>query len=322
MGNSAQSSNDTMDSLSEFKLTYRENGHDQFGHVAVYHHPTTGEMKLMKEVSFDADIVDVFLSSYIKARSFKRSFFTTAKVIDGSSKQESRRLCSACGAVQTYSVVCDKIDRHLLGEILYRSTSKPGGDFFHESELWYILSAILEVEEFIESSPKKLHGNLRLNSVLLSNDGNYRSNSGQIKFLDPILLFPKDNNYTRSFYVGGRAALSPEEIKARSFKDTIPKVNAEACEVWTIGIILLCCGSLIAEDSLYCWKDFSFNWHLQTDAIKFMRRSYSAELSSLVDKCVSENPEDRPTLNALRDILSMQTAGDALSIESSGISEN
>lgn len=182
MGNSAQVNNDTLASLSEFKLTYRENGHDQFGHVAVYRHPITTEVKLVKEVSFDSDIVDVFLDNYIKCKSFKRSCFTTSKVIDGTTKNDSKRLCSGCGAMQTYSVVCDKIDRHMLGEILFRSVSKPGGDYFQESELWYILSAILDVEELVESSPKKFHGNLRLNSILLSNEGTqaYDTRSDQV----------------------------------------------------------------------------------------------------------------------------------------------
>lgn len=145
---------------------------------------------------------------------------------------------------------------------------------------------------------------------------------GQIKFMDPILLFPKDNNYTRSFFVGGRAALSPEEIRSRSFKDAIPKVNIEACEVWTIGIMLLCTGSLTTEDSLYSWNDFSLNWHLLTDRLKFMKSAYSSELSTLVSRCLSENSEDRPSMHQLRETLSLQRAGDALSLESSGISEN
>lgn len=175
MGNGNSQSTDDPASLRDYKLTYRENGHDQFGHVSVYKHLHTAECKLIKDVAFDADEIETFIDNYVSSGKFKQEFFTTASVIRSFDKKSTQtKMCADCGAFQSYSIVCDKFDKTLQSEILYRAHGQTEIDLFQESEIWYILQCILEVEDFIGTTPRRLHGNLKLNCILLTNEGKNR----------------------------------------------------------------------------------------------------------------------------------------------------
>ncbi len=110
--------------------------------------------------------------------------------------------------------------------------------------------------------------------------------AGIIAFVDPILNFPRDTNYSRSFGPGVKGALSPEELQARQAKELFPKVGAEECEVWTIGIILLCVALLVTEDVFYDFKANELETHTLVSGMQRVRDMYSQGFYDILSGCL------------------------------------
>lgn len=68
-------------------------------------------------------------------------------------------------------MVTEAFERTLLGEILQRAAEKQGADFFEEPEIWFILESFIQMEKFVSKYPRRVHGNLRLASVLINEEG-------------------------------------------------------------------------------------------------------------------------------------------------------
>ena len=125
----------------------------------------------MKELRFDSDELQAFLQQYIADRVYRQPFFTTLQVQAAPAGAGATGLCSGCGSLARYSAVSEAFERSLLGEILQRAAEKQGADFFEEPEIWFILESILQMERFVAKYPRRVHGNLRLASILINEEG-------------------------------------------------------------------------------------------------------------------------------------------------------
>lgn len=117
--------------------------------------------------------------------------------------------------------------------------------------------------------------------------------------MDPSLIFPKDTNYSRSFYPGQKGALSPEELACLQSKQTVPKVDVEACESWTIGMIILCTCLLVLEEKFYNWNSFEVNQHVLEEGLNKLSIKYSPQLSKLVQNCLADSSISRTKISQM-----------------------
>lgn len=118
-----------------------------------------------------------------------------------------------------------------------------------------------------------------------------------------MLLFPKETNYTKGFVAGFQGPVSPEELRCRSQRKIIPKVDCEASEVFVIGLELLCIALLISEEKFYDWKNFELVAPLLSEGLKKAHRKYSDSLVDLIKSCLDQNPEARPTIELLHKLV-------------------
>lgn len=114
-----------------------------------------------------------------------------------------------------------------------------------------------------------------------------------------MLLFPKETNYSKAVTSGFPGPVSPEELRCRSQRKAIPKVDCEASEVYVIGMELLCIALLVEEHKFYDWKNLEVLAPLLSEGLKKAQRKYSDELVDLIKSCLDPNPESRPTIEVL-----------------------
>jgi len=135
-------------------------------------------------------------------------------------------------------------------------------------------------------------------------------------FIDPILCFPRETNYSRSLNSPIlRPSLSPEELELRQNKVLIPKVAVEPAEVWSIGIILLSVCLLSGEESFYTAEyDYKVQHErIQTGLQKISQR-YSVNLHHTIKGCLSMEPNLRPSILNLWEEVENRRAEDTNSV--------
>ena len=135
-------------------------------------------------------------------------------------------------------------------------------------------------------------------------------------FIDPILCFPRETNYSRSLNSSiFRPSLSPEELELRQNKVLIPKVAAEPCEVWTIGIILLSVCLLAGEESFYTAdQDYKVQHERIQSGLQKLSQRFSANLHHTIKGCLSIEPNLRPSINNLWEEVENRRAEDTGSV--------
>ena len=174
MGGSASAQNaPEADALEQFEVLLREAQNEHLGSVSVYKKKGAEEYRWTKEQRFDSDELQAFLQQYIGDKLFRQPFFTTLQVAAGGGQGGSggAGLCSGCGSQPRFLVVVEGLERTLLSEVLQRAGEKEGADFFEEPEIWFILESLIQMERFVAKYPRRVHGNLRLASVLINEDG-------------------------------------------------------------------------------------------------------------------------------------------------------
>jgi len=268
----------------------------QVGSVLVYQSKLSQESSLwVADVMVEADNFEAHLSNYITSRKCIQPFFPTVAVEVSQEESLSIGMCGACTGSKRIRVLMKPYPRTLLTEVIHRAAIPGGAEFFEESEIWYILGQLIEVEVFMQSSPRDTHGNISLFSIMISEDG-------LAVLPDPLLLFPRDTNYTRSYLSEYRGPLSPEELVARASKQSIPKINSEAVEVWALGLVTLCTCLLVGEDKFYAFKEGTLwlNRTLLDEGLRKVEKRYSHQLTELIRGCLFDNPSNRMMFNTLR----------------------
>lgn len=177
MGGTASAQNPPeADALEQFEALLKDAQNEHLGTASVYKKKTAEEFRWVKEQRFDSDELQAFLQQYIADKLYRQPFFTTLQVqaAPGQAGSAGGGLCSGCGSQAPFVVVVEALERTLLGEILQRAGEKQGADFFEEPEIWFILESLIQMERFVAKYPRRVHGNLRLASVLINEEGRRR----------------------------------------------------------------------------------------------------------------------------------------------------
>lgn len=123
-------------------------------------------------------------------------------------------------------VTMELVERDLEVEIQKRSTQD---EHYPECEIWYILESIMLVEKNLLEK-NRMHGDIRTNSIFISN-------GGQAKFIDTSIIDHHFDAYMKSVLRIAKCPLAPEQLDMLKDNKAKPDFDAQATEVWAIGIV-------------------------------------------------------------------------------------
>ena len=79
---------------------------------------------------------------------------------------------------------------------------------------------------------------------------------GVAKFPDSNLVDYRQDAYTKTLLRIAKCPIAPELLTQVKKRETKYKHNVESSESWMIGVLLLCCATLVPEDAFYDWIGF------------------------------------------------------------------
>lgn len=107
--------------------------------------------------------------------------------------------------------------------------------------------------------------------------------------MDPLLIHPRDSNYTRSeLNPALKPPLSPEELQSRRQKTTLPFCQQEQSEVWALGLIILSLSLLLPEETFYNWENLLIKWEIIEENLQKLASLYSQPLLEIVKGCLGK----------------------------------
>lgn len=141
------------------------------------------------------------------------------------------------------------INRDLASEIEFRR-SQPSStiEYFPESDIWYTLESIIDMECHMAMN-SRVHGDIRPINRLTSE-------SGFIKFNDSNILEANISSFYKTVNNIQKYPLPPESLlllKNRSYKLSDLRKSDVFAEIWSISIILVCIADLTEADYYYDW---------------------------------------------------------------------
>ena len=66
-----------------------------------------------------------------------------------------------------------------------------------------------------------------------------------------------------------------------------------------IGILMLCCASLVPEDAVYDWVGFGIKSMELEQLLKDVKSRYSSLFHEMVSSCLDTDPKKRPNLSGI-----------------------
>ena len=66
----------------------------------------------------------------------------------------------------------------------------------------------------------------------------------------------RQDAYTKTILKIAKCPLPPELLQKLKKHETKHSQNLESVESWMIGILMLCCGTLVPEEALYDWTGY------------------------------------------------------------------
>lgn len=257
----------------------------RFGEISLYQHKIKPELIWVKEVSIETEQAFRKMETYLKNQSHKNPLFLTdtATFVGVESN-----VCGACSSNRKLAVFMEYFERDLEGELTRRAEDY---DFFPEPEIWYILEEVIKAEKHMLDI-NSIHGDIRACSIFITEDG-------VAKFADTYLLDFRRKAYAKTLLNVARCPLPPELLQPLQKNLSNPKHNYQKTEAWMIGVLLLCMGTLVPEDTIYDWKNFCIKESEYNQLLSEIKGRYSELFAELVCKCLSFDEEKRPSLSEI-----------------------
>lgn len=106
-----------------------------------------------------------------------------------------------------------------------------------------------------------VHGDIRACNIFITEDGKrtflnfskFLTSKGCAKFSDSNLVDYRQDAYTKTLLRIAKCPIPPELLTQVKKRETKYKHNVESSESWMIGVLLLCCATLVPEDAFYDW---------------------------------------------------------------------
>lgn len=73
----------------------------------------------------------------------------------------------------------------------------------------------------------------------------------------------------------------------------------ESGESWMIGILMLCCATLVPEDAIYDWITLSIKPAELEQLLKDVKSRYSSLFYEMVASCLETDSKKRPNLSGI-----------------------
>lgn len=121
-----------------------------------------------------------------------------------------------------------------------------------ESEIWYIVESILEIENLLFENFKDYHGDIKTDSIFVNEEG-------IIKILDNYLIDNNHSPYSKMLLGLTKIPLAPERMEKFRSINSNPMYDKEKAEVWLIGMLILNCMSLTHYNKFYNWEQKTIN---------------------------------------------------------------
>ena len=66
-----------------------------------------------------------------------------------------------------------------------------------------------------------------------------------------------------------------------------------------IGVLMLCCATLVPEDAIYDWVSYSIKQTELQQLLKDVKSRYSSLFFEMVQSCLDTDPKKRPNLSGI-----------------------
>ena len=200
------------------------------GEVSVYKHKQSQEVVYVKETMSEMIPGWSGLKQFVLEGKYRSPCFVTEAAFVSSNTEGTnleKGLCSGCHGREKLTVVMKDVTRDLEKEIQCRASSRVRpADHFKESEVWYILQAVIDMESLMNQS-SGFHGDVRSTTTFISENGKF-------KFADTRLVDPHMSSLWKTAFNVCKCPLPPEQLTAivnRSYKRTDMKEPQQQSEV-------------------------------------------------------------------------------------------
>lgn len=199
------------------------------GDLMVYRHCKTEKIVYAKVYHSDLLLSWSQMKIYAIDGHHKQFMYTTVDVI-----MKPAGEIESDGRIQTsrekMMIFVKDINRDLTSEIKFRrSQPRSTIEYFPESEIWYTLESIIDMECHM-AIHSRVHGDIRPNNILISE-------SGFIKFNDSNILEANMISFCKTVNNIQKCSLLPESLlllKNRSYKLSDLSKSDVFAEIWSI----------------------------------------------------------------------------------------
>lgn len=164
--------------------------------------------------------------------------------------------------------------------------------FYSEAELWFMLETIVSTAQFLAQRNKYL-GDLRPQNVMISE-------LGMLKLVESGAVFGDKTGFQRAYFNKEKAYLAPELLPFLSENISNPPPTTQKSDIFSLGLTLLECSTLISAKSLYAYSKngLQFNSSLMGQMLdQIPQLGYSSTWYRMVRELTKEKPDERPSLD-------------------------